>query len=144
MEATKQGQQKEKKQGEEEELPPLIAWLQHRAIFQVKFNDVLEHDLEKIDAKLETHGKLLVGLDGKVVALRGQVTELDGRVTVLDQKVTALDGKVDRLEQKVVHMDAKFEDRFGKLDDKMDLVLTLLSGRVQAVVPNARVASDRS
>jgi chromosome segregation ATPase len=158
VEATKQGQKKEKKQGEEEELPPLIAWLQHRAIFQVKFNDVLEHDLEKIDAKLETHGKLLVGLDGKVVALRSQVTELDGRVTALDGKVTALDGKVtaldgkvtaldgkvDRLEQRVVHMDAKFEDRFGKLDDKMDLVLTLLSGHVQAVVPNARVASDRS
>jgi hypothetical protein len=143
VEAKTQGKEV-KEQTEEEELPPLIAWLKHRAIFQVEFNDVIEQDLQKIDAKLETHGKLLVGLDGKVGALRSQVTALDDKIVRMDEKFdrrfVGLEDRFGGLEERFVGL----EDRFVGLDDKMDLVLTLLTGRVQAKVPSARVASDNS
>jgi chromosome segregation ATPase len=154
----------------EEALSPLMAWLKHRAIYQVGFNEVIEQDLNKINATLEIHGKLLVKLDGRVAGLGHQVTALDGRVTVLDQKVTvldqkvtvldqnvtvldqkvtALDQKVTALDEKIVGMDKRFErrfvgleDKFVGLEDKMDTVLKLLTGRSEPLVPSARVASD--
>jgi chromosome segregation ATPase len=158
------------KEAAEEALSPLVAWLKHRAIYQVGFNEVIEQDLNKINATLEIHGKLLVKLDGRVAGLGHQVTALDGRVTVLDQKVTvldqkvtvldqnvtvldqkvtALDQKVTALDEKIVGMDKRFErrfvgleDKFVGLEDKMDTVLKLLTGRSEPLVPSARVASD--
>jgi chromosome segregation ATPase len=151
------------KEAAEEALSPLVAWLKHRAIYQVGFNEVIEQDLNKINATLEIHGKLLVKLDGRVAGLGHQVTALDGRVTVLDQKVTvldqkvtvldqnvtvldqkvtALDQKVTALDEKIVGMDKRFERRFVGLEDKMDTVLKLLTGRSEPLVPSARVASD--
>jgi chromosome segregation ATPase len=134
------------KEAAEEALSPLVAWLKHRAIYQVGFNEVIEQDLNKINATLEIHGKLLVKLDGRVAGLGHQVTALDGRVTVLDQKVTvldqkvtvldqkvtvldqnvtvldqkvtALDQKVTALDEKIVGMDKRFERRFVGLEDK--------------------------
>jgi predicted nuclease with TOPRIM domain len=95
--------------------------LTHHIMVQTKMNENLDKELDEIQKTLEEHGQILKE-HGKIL------TRLDERTTRLDVKVTA--------------MDEKFERRFDGLDEKMDLVLKVLTGRSEPAVPNARVASD--
>jgi chromosome segregation ATPase len=142
-----------------------LAWVEHKARLQEGFAEVVDRDLSKLvdttksiqrtlevhtkslerhEQILESHSRTLNRVDQKVSGVDERVTVLDEKVTVLDEKVTVLDEKATVLDQKITAMDVKVDRRFVGLEGKMDVVLTLLTGRNQAAVPSARVASDGS
>lgn len=121
-----------------------LAWVEHKARLQEGFAEVVDFDLSKLvettrgmQRTLDSHTKLLERHD--------QILESHSRtLNRIDQKVTGVDEKVTVLDQKIASMDEKFERRFVGLEEKMDVVLTLLSAGNHAAVPKARVASDGS